>query len=139
MYDRMDLFNGSPFRTLGSFPEPFGGGGRNLPVDIVRYEDRIEIELDVPGVDPSALDINVDGRDLTVSFERQRVLPEGAQLVSEGRAFGEFSRVLHLGEQLDPSGIEAEHVDGVLTLTIPVSEAAKPRKIEVGKRSELSA
>ena len=89
--------------------------------------DSFYICLDLPGIDPGSIDQNV----LTVRAERAPVQPDGAQMIVAERPYGTFTRQVFLGETLDAENIGADYAAGVLTLTIPVREAAKPRSIHV--------
>ena len=84
-----------------------------------------------PGVDPESIDIDVEDRTLTVRAERSAPEAEDAQWLSRERPSGTFARQLSLGRGLALDRIEADYSDGVLTLTIPVAEEAKPRRISV--------
>lgn len=117
-----------PFRGLN----PSGSFSSSVNFDVLRFEEHFEVHIDLPGVDPSSIDLTVDGRDLTLTAERAAELPEGATLVSKGRASGPIRRSFHLGQRLDTSDVAAAYADGVLKVTIPVAETAKPRKIAVG-------
>jgi len=90
------------------------------------------VHFDVPGIDPDSIQLTVEKNVLTVSAERTRQWGEAVEevVVSE-RTVGTFSRQLFLGETLDPDHIQASCDNGVLTLRIPVAEAAKPRKVEI--------
>jgi HSP20 family protein len=101
-----------------------------MPMDVRRVEDRFVIAFDVPGVDPGSIDVSVDGQTVTVQAERSRPEDDGQWLVAE-RPHGRFSRQLTLGRDLDTGALHASYADGVLTVTIPVAEKAKPRRIEV--------
>ncbi|MDQ2734944.1 MAG: Hsp20/alpha crystallin family protein [Pseudomonadota bacterium] len=101
------------------------------PVDISEDSSAITIAADMPGVEKSAVSINVDGRTLTV--EAPLALGEANALVSvyaEIKA-NQYRRVFELSGELDSTSIDAGLVDGVLTLRIPKLERAKPRRIEV--------
>src|ERR1700761_3622428 len=63
--------------------------------------------------------------------DRAPVQPDGAQMIVADRPYGAFTRQVFLGETLDADNIAADYAAGVLTLTIPVREAAKPRSIQV--------
>ena len=110
------------------------GTPRSVPMDAYRRGDQFLIHLDLPGVDPDAIELTVEQNVLTIRAER-RFEPEEADepLVSE-RPQGTFTRQLLLGESLDTDSLEADYDQGVLTLRIPVAEAAKPRRVEI-KRS----
>jgi HSP20 family protein len=86
--------------------------------------------FDLPGVDPGSIDLSVEGNTLTVHAERTAPADAGEWLVAE-RPRGRYSRQLTLGRDLDTEHLHASYVDGVLSLTIPVVERAKPRRIEI--------
>ena len=119
-----------------------GGGGRSsmAPMDAWRDGDTIVIELDLPGITPDSLDVNVEHDALTVRAERVEPADSREWLVSE-RPRGAYTRQLSLGTRLDVDKITADYTDGVLRLTVPVAETAKPRKIAVnaGTQQAISA
>jgi HSP20 family protein len=101
------------------------------PVDIVEDSATITLYADMPGVDNKDLSIGVDGRTLTI--EGPITLGEANALVSlyaEVRS-SRYRRSFELSSELETSAIEASLKDGVLTVRIPKSEQAKPRRIEV--------
>ena len=102
-----------------------------MPMDVWRDGDTFVVEFDVPGVDPGSIDVAVDHGVLMVRAERPYVGDEGHDWVAAERAHGVFSRQLLLGDQLDTEHIGASYTDGVLRLTVPVAEQAKPRKIAI--------
>ena len=106
-----------------------------MPMDLYRTGDVFTVKIDLPGVDPASIDIDVDDRTLTVRAERTAeavdTSDENNGWVSRERSYGTYARQISLGRGLDTSKIEAKYVDGVLTLTIPIAEEAKPRKISV--------
>jgi HSP20 family protein len=111
------------------------------PMDAYRHGDRFIVQFDLPGVDPSSIDLTVEKNVLSVTATRSRSFGEGDEVLVAERPQGEFRRQLFLGEQLDTDNIGAEYDSGVLTLTLSVAEQAKPRKVEIskaGKRKELS-
>ena len=126
-----------PFRDLDRF---FGTATRTpatmaMPMDLFRAGEAFVARIDLPGVDPSTVDVDVEDRTMTVRAER-RTEPEGdVQWLSHERPSGTFARQLTLGYGVALDRIEAEYADGVLTLTIPVSEEAKARKISVSHSS----
>jgi HSP20 family protein len=87
--------------------------------------------LDLPGINPDSIDLTVEQNVLTVRAERAPVQADGAQMIVAERPSGTFTRQVFLGETLDADHIAADYAAGVLTLTIPVREAAKPRSIQV--------
>jgi HSP20 family protein len=82
-------------------------------------------------VDPGSIELTVEKDVLTVGATRTRAQTEGDQIYATERAHGGFSRQLFLGESLDRDGVAAAYENGVLTITIPVAEQAKPRKVEI--------
>ncbi|HEX3295236.1 MAG TPA: HSP20 family small heat-shock protein [Nocardioides sp.] len=105
-----------------------------MPMDAWRQGDVFQIEFDLPGVSPESIDLDVERNVLTVRAERVGRNGDWEMLASE-RPRGVFSRQLVLGDNLDLDQIEAHYDAGVLSLSIPVAERAKPRKIQVGSGS----
>jgi HSP20 family protein len=104
---------------------------RQMPVDLYRDGDTYRLDADLPGVDPSTVDIAVDGQLLTIRAERTQKASDDAKWLARGRQSGAFERRFTLGQGVDRDSIAASYDNGVLSLSIPVSEKAKPRKIEV--------
>ena len=102
-----------------------------MPLDLFRRGETFVALMDLPGVDPSSIDIDVEDRTLTVRAERRSAVEDDVQWLSHERPTGTFARQLSLGNGLALDRIEASYSDGVLQLTIPVAEEAKPRKIQV--------
>ena len=139
------LMHSDPFREFDRITQQlFGSDGTSarptvMPMDAWREGDIFHIEFDLPGVDPSAIDLDVERNVVTVKAERPALSGEIERLASE-RPRGVFSRQLVLGDNLDTERISANYDAGVLSLDIPVAEAAKPREIEIGaKGPELQA
>ncbi|MDP9006200.1 MAG: Hsp20/alpha crystallin family protein [Actinomycetota bacterium] len=128
------LMRFDPFRELDRLTsQAVGAGGRSpaMPMDAYRRGDQFVVHFDVPGIDPSSIDLTIEKNVLTVSAERTWQPQEGDQVVVSERPQGRFSRQVFLGESLDAERIDASCADGVLTLRVPVAEQAKPRKVEV--------
>jgi HSP20 family protein len=104
---------------------------RQIPVDAYRRGNEFKVLLDLPGADPGSIELTVENDVLTVRATRTSVRAEGDQIQVAERAWGEFQRQLLLGESLDREHITAAYEDGVLTVTIPVVEQAKPLKVEI--------
>jgi HSP20 family protein len=102
-----------------------------MPLDLYRSGDHLVLHCDLPGVDPGSVEVSVDNRVLTIRAQRSPRIDEDLQWVRRERVSGTFERRLTLGDGLDLDSIAATWQDGVLTLTIPVAEAAKPRRITV--------
>ena len=123
-----------PFRDFDRLAQQvFGTTNRPavMPMDAWREGDRFVIEFDLPGVSRDSIDLDVERNVLTVRAERVARNGDWEALATE-RPRGAFSRQLVLGDNLDLDAIEAHYEDGVLRLTVPVAERAKPRKIEIG-------
>lgn len=131
------LMRFDPFRELDRLTQPQPGwtGGRApvMPMDAFRQGDQFLVHLDLPGVDPSTIDLTVEKNVLTIAAERRWERSEDLEVVVAERPQGTFSRQLFLGEGLDPDRIEANYDNGVLTVTVPVAEQAKPRKVEISQ------
>ena len=102
------------------------------PYDVYRFDDRVEVWMDLPGTDPDNIDITVEGREISITGRREAPAAEGASVVSAGRRHGTFGRRLHLGPELGHDAVQADYVNGVLKLIVPIAEQAKPRKVPVG-------
>ena len=106
-----------------------------IPMDLYRSgDDAFVAKIDLPGVDPGSIDIDVEDRTMTVRAERRTELGEDIQWLSHERPTGTFARQLTLGYGVALDKIAADYADGVLTLRIPVAEEAKPRKISVSHK-----
>jgi HSP20 family protein len=128
------LMRFDPFRELDRMTQQVLGSGRApiLPMDAYRHGDRFVVHFDLPGVDPDAVELTVEKNVLTVRAERKAAEEDGQEWLVAERPQGTFTRQLFLGEALDSEHIEANYDGGVLTVTIPVAETAKPRKVEIG-------
>lgn len=130
------LMRFDPFRDLDRLTQNLWSADTRrvnaFPMDAYRKGSEFLVHFDVPGIDPNSIELTVEKNVLTVSAERTRHWGEEAEevVVSE-RPVGRFNRQLFLGETLDSERIEARCENGVLTLRIPVAEAAKPRKVEI--------
>ena len=126
------LMRFDPFREWDRFPQLWGQSRTpSLPMDAYRSEDDFVVHVDVPGVDPNSIDLTVERNVLVLKAERSWQPSEGAEVVTAERPQGSFTRQLFLGENLDVDNIAASYENGVLTLRIPVAQAAKPRRVEI--------
>jgi HSP20 family protein len=130
------LMRFDPFRDLDRLTQNLWNGDvrrlNGVPMDAYRKGGQFLVHFDVPGVDPNSIELTVEKNVLTVTAERNRQWGEDVdEVVVSERPVGSFSRQLFLGETLDAEHIEANCENGVLTLRIPVAEAAKPRKVEI--------
>lgn len=107
---------------------------RSFPLDAYRRGDEFVVLFDLPGVDASSIDLTVERNVLTVKGERRFARRQGDEIIAAERPHGVFTRQLFLGDTLDGERISADYHDGVLTLTIPISERAKPRRVEISTK-----
>ena len=131
------LMRTDPFRELDRLTNQiFGVNGTTtrpavMPMDAYRDGETFVVHFDIPGVDPSSINLDVERNVLTVRAERTAPAGDGVDYQVAERPRGVFSRQLFLGETLDAEHIEASYDAGVLTLRVPIAEQAKPRKIEI--------
>lgn len=111
----------------------------SFPMDAYRHGDTFVLHFDLPGVDPASIDLEYERNVLTVTAERSWTPVEGDDVVANERVHGEFRRQLLLGDGLDAEKMHADFHHGVLTVTIPVAEKAKPRKIKVATHDKKEA
>jgi HSP20 family protein len=123
------------FRALDQLSGRSGGltarALSGMPMDAYRVGDHFVAHFDLPGVDPGSIDLSVEGTTLTVTAERSVPQLENAEWAIAERPYGSYTRQLVLGRSLDTDRLEASYHDGVLTLSIPVAEKARARKITV--------
>lgn len=101
-------------------------------INIWEDEQNVFAEADLPGIDPAKLEVTVnEGDQLTIQGERQVAAPKGAVWHRQERGFGQFMRQVTLPSLVDADKVQASYELGVLRLTLPKSEAAKPKKITV--------
>ncbi|GGU55584.1 Hsp20/alpha crystallin family protein [Streptomyces lavendofoliae] len=128
------LMRTDPFRELDRLTERLWGTSAHpaaMPMDAYREGDTFVVQLDLPGVTPESIDLDVERNVLTVRAERRTAPGGDVEMVVAERPAGTFSRRLFLGEALDTDRIRASYDAGVLALRIPVAEQAKPRRIEI--------
>jgi len=126
------LMRTDPFRQwdrlAGMMDQP---NGLTAAMDAYRLGDVITVEFDLPGVDPESIDLQIERGELRLNAQRRRHSPEGAQYLVRERADTTVTRRVMLGDALDVDHVDAEYHDGILTLRIPLSETAKPRRVDV--------
>ncbi|MFC9876250.1 Hsp20/alpha crystallin family protein [Nocardia salmonicida] len=129
------LMRTDPFRDLDRWTQQMFGTAAQpaaMPMDAWRDGDEFVVEFDLPGIDPESLDLDVERNVVTVRACRPG-LDANRSMIAAERPRGVFSRQLFLGESLDTDQIRADYRNGVLRLSIPVAEKAKPRKIEIAR------
>jgi len=111
----------------------------SVPMDAYRHGDSFVIHLDLPGVDPASIDLTVERNAMTITAERHWAPVEGDQVVASERRQGTFSRQLFLGDRRVLDKNNATYESGVLTVTVPIADRAKPRRIAVASESHKEA
>lgn len=135
----MTLMRFDPFRELDRIADQALVGARaarTLPMEALRRGDLFIVSIDVPGTDPNDIDVTVERNVVEITAHRQPVQQQSDEVIVDERPHGDFRRQLFLGENLDSEKLSAACDRGVLTLTIPVSEASKPRKVQIGPSEE---
>ncbi len=110
-------------------------GPRLMPIDLYRDGEHYVLSADLPGIDPGSVDIDVDGQLLTIRAERTASSHSQAKWLAKERPSGSFMRQFNLGEGIATESISANYDNGVLSVVIPMSERAKPRKVAVTSNS----
>jgi HSP20 family protein len=117
-----------------SFVTPFGRLAQttaNMPVDVYETGDAFVVKAFMPGLTADDLQINVQEQIVTIHGEPKAENPEGMRPLLQERWIGAFTRTFTLPVSVEPDKVEAELMNGVLNVTLPKSEASKPRKIQV--------
>ena len=125
------LFEDSFIRP-GAWPLPFDGGNFSVPADVIETKDNVIVKMSAPGVKPEDIEIAVVGDTLAIKGEMksEEQFEEGSYIRKE-RRFGAFQRTLSLPASVASDRARAEFENGVLTLTLPKAEEAKPKSIKV--------
>lgn len=125
---------GDPFRTLDRLSSQLLSGRRTpmgMSMDVWQADDGYHVDFDLPGVDPDSIEISCERSILTIRAERRAEYEEGHNVLLAERPQGSFTRQLQVSDALDTGKVEAKYDNGVLKLTIPMAEAAQPRRIQV--------
>ncbi|MBY6414450.1 Hsp20/alpha crystallin family protein [Rhodococcus sp. BP-252] len=129
-----------PFRELDSIAAGMFGSSsgsdrvpRFMPMDLYKVDDHYVLSADLPGVDPGSIDVDVDRGTLTLTAHRTAPSDGGVQWISSERFAGTYRRQIALGDGIDTERITASYDNGVLSVTIPLAERAKPRKIDISR------
>ncbi len=131
----------APFREVDRLAEQMfavAGGHvpRAMPMDLYRSGDHYVLHADLPGVDPGSVDLSVDNGTLTIRAERSGRTEEGVEWLASERFTGSYMRQLALGDGVGADRISATYENGVLTVSIPLAEKAKARKIDVSTKGQ---
>lgn len=120
------------FRDFPSFARLIEGStASTASMDAYRQGDVITVEFDLPGVDPDGIDIQIERGELRLQAQRRSTAPDDARYLVRERLDTTITKRVMLGDVLDVSHVDAEYGDGVLTLRIPLSDTAKPKKVTV--------
>lgn len=153
----MATFRFDPFAQLDSVArEIFGESGalgaasrnqapRFMPMDLVRKDDDYILTTDLPGVDADSIDVDIDNGVLTISAQRTTGPTQSADTedteanqkwIANERFTGTYRRQVTVSDSVDTERVTADYTDGVLTVTLPVAERSKSRKITVGRSGD---
>lgn len=130
------LLRYDPFRELDRWTAPTRSP--SIPMDAVRKGDHVEVRFDLPGFDPDLIELEVEKNVLSLTAERTWQTAEDEQVLASERRHGTYTRQLFLGDNLDGANVEADYTNGVLTVTVPVAETAKPHKVSIASGSNGS-
>lgn len=138
----MTLMRFDPFREFDRVAEQMFAGNRAMPrvvpMEAYRRGDQFFVHLDLPGVREEDVDLTIERNVVSVRANRGSPRQDSDELLVDERPHGEFTRQLFLGENLDPARLTASYDGGVLTLTIPVAEESKPRRVRIGGSGEAT-
>ena len=131
---RMNRLFDESFRGIGrgGAEEDWAQGAWSPAVDIYEQDGNIVLKAELPGIDPKDVDVRVENNTLTLRGERkhdQEVKRENYHRVE--RTYGSFTRSFTLPNVVDTNNIKAEYRDGVLRMTLPKREEAKPKQISI--------
>jgi HSP20 family protein len=122
-----EVFQGWAFDQSGALTSGWSPAG-----DVFENESAVKIVLEVPGVKAEDVKLTLENNRLTVRGEKKQVAEEKTERVHRyGRSYGSFQQTFALPNSIDAEKIEATYEQGVLTITLPKAERAKPREIEV--------
>ncbi|MBK7862498.1 MAG: Hsp20/alpha crystallin family protein [Archangiaceae bacterium] len=132
-----ELFREADRLFEGAFATPSTWTSRTgvPPADIHETQDELVLTIDLPGYDPKSLDLQVEGDVLTVRATRDAQRMGNARWFRQERSYGQVARSFVLPSSVDATKCEARCEHGVLTVTLPKREEAKPRSIAVTVKS----
>ncbi len=141
MINRTPLFRDPVFRSLASFANeidracaaPVRAAVRSAApaINILGSESELVIQADVPGMTLDDIEIVLNADELTIRGERRSVLPENSAMLRQERPSGSFERSFTLPAEIDSESATASLEHGVLTITLPKSKAARPRRLAI--------
>jgi len=132
--DEIDRLFESPFSALNEGLQPFMSGW-SPALDLYDDKDNFLVKAELPGMKKEDIEIQLHDGVLTLSGERKQEKKfEGSDIHRSDRFVGKFQRTLTLPSQVDVDKVKASYQDGILTVTLPKSEAAKPKQIQIKTR-----
>ena len=131
MVDRMFEQAFAPLFTSSAGTDGGSTGFQSLPVNIWETNDAYHAALLAPGVDEQSINVTVHQDTLAIEGELKFQAPEGAQMIWQEFTPVRFRRSLRLGSAVDPSQAEATYKNGILFVTMPKAERARPRQVQV--------
>jgi HSP20 family protein len=132
LQDRMNRLFDESYRTRSGEEDWALGGAWAPAVDVYEQDNTLVLKAELPGVDPKDVDIRIENNVLTIKGERKfdnEVKKESYHRVE--RAYGTFTRSFTLPNVVDPAAVKAEFKDGVLRVSLPKREEAKPKQIQI--------
>jgi HSP20 family protein len=134
----MLLTSFDPFAEFHRAVRTGDSGHAAMRMDAVRRDGEIELRFDLPGIDSESIDVTVDRGVLTVSAKRNEEYAQDEKPFVRERVMGSFTRRLRLADTVDAEKISAGYDGGVLSVTVPLTERAQPRKIEVSTQDRAA-
>jgi HSP20 family protein len=127
------MIRSDPFRDVDRWMDEFrfGARERTMPMDAYRHGDELVLDFDVPGVDPNTIDLTVEQDMVRVTAKRDWLPVANDEFYARERPAGEFSRQVMLGKAVDSTKVTAHCENGVLTVRLPIAEAARKRQIAI--------
>ena len=120
-----------PFAEFHRALRTVDGGRAAVRMDAVRRDGEVELRFDLPGVDAESIDVTVDRGVLSVTAKRSEEYTESEKPFIRERIMGSFTRRVRLSDSVDADKISAAYDGGVLRVTVPLTERAQPRKVEI--------
>lgn len=135
------LVRSDPFRDIDRWLDSVSTPTRerSIPMDAYRRADDLVLHFDLPGVEPDSIELSVENDVLRISGSRRWEVAEGDELYARERPQGEFSRQIILGRSVDTTKVTAASVNGVLTVHLPLAQAARRQRITVQATGQPAA
>lgn len=104
--------------------------------DVYRNDDAYVLQMDLPGVKVESIDVTIRRNIVTVTASPSRPEDGSFEVLLSERPIGAITRSIALGEEIDAATVQADYVDGVLLLHLPLAESARPRRVNIRHGSE---